>query len=80
MEKWKFLFVKLLFVIKYFITNFFSVHYVHFYLGYTKVCNHSQPPATVHNHPQPLTTAQELHKKAKTYHKQLCYLLHIRCY
>ena len=49
------------------------MHYVHFYLGYIKVCNHSQPPATIQNHPQPLATAQKLHKKAKTYHKQLCY-------
>ena len=29
--KWKFWFLKVLLVIKYFITNFFSMHYVHFY-------------------------------------------------
>ena len=36
-----------------------------------------QSHATIHNHLQPpkksLTTTQKLHKKAKTYHKQLCY-------
>ena len=59
-----------------------------FQLGYTKVCNHPQPPTTIHNHlklhpqpppkttynyPQPSTTTQKLPKKAKTCHKQLCY-------
>ena len=32
-----------------------------------------QPPTAIHNHPQSSTTTQKLHKKAKTYHKQLCY-------
>ena len=36
-----------------------------------------QPPTTtqkiIHNHPQPSTTTQKLFKKAKTFHKRLCY-------
>ena len=47
------------------------------FMGCTKVCNQPQPFTTTYDHPQPPkktpTTTQKLHKKAKTYHKQLCY-------
>ena len=39
--------------------------------------NHPEPSTITQNHPQPPqkppTTSQKLCKKAKTYHKQLCY-------
>ena len=38
-RKWKFDLLKFWFVIKYFITNFFSLHCVHFYLTF---CFHDQ--------------------------------------
>ena len=35
-------------------------------MGYTKVCNHPQAPTNIHNH-------LKVVKKAKTYHKHVCY-------
>ena len=35
-------------------------------MGYTKVCNHPQPPTTIRH---------QLPKHPKTYHKQLCYCI-----
>ena len=43
----------------------------------THIHNHPQPPKTtqktIHNHPQSSIVTQKLPKKAKTFHKHLCY-------
>ena len=57
---------------------------LHFFAGYTKVCNHPQPTTTIYNHPQPpttihnnpqlsTTTRKTTHNPPKNYTKDLLY-------